>query len=150
MEVEVKTYCLGFLFDLQGASVALIQKRKPAWQLNRFNGIGGKVEDGETPYAAMCREFQEEAGLFVENWNEFCTLQGDGFCIHCFSAFSNDYDKVETTSNGNDDVLEPVLIASADCLPVSSIPNLRWLIPMALSMTRGEPCRHFTIIENNL
>ena len=40
---------LGFLFDDKG-NVALIRKHSPAWQAGRLNGLGGRVEHGETPW----------------------------------------------------------------------------------------------------
>lgn len=64
-------YVLGFAFTPDNR-VALIQKRKPAWQAGRWNGIGGKIEGAETPVLAMSREFQEETGVYIapELWRE--------------------------------------------------------------------------------
>jgi 8-oxo-dGTP diphosphatase len=39
----VKKYTLGFIFDQARDHVLLIKKMRPAWQRDRFNGIGGKV-----------------------------------------------------------------------------------------------------------
>ena len=55
-------YVLGFAFTTDGR-VALIQKKRPAWQAGRLNGIGGKVEGTEHSAAAMVREFREETGV---------------------------------------------------------------------------------------
>lgn len=60
-------YVVGFAFDAYGA-VALINKQKPEWMKGRWNGIGGKIEPGETPQAAMQREFKEEAGQDIATW----------------------------------------------------------------------------------
>lgn len=57
-------YVLGFAFTLSGA-VALIEKKRPDWQRGRWNGIGGHVNEGETPVHAMSREFQEETGVLI-------------------------------------------------------------------------------------
>lgn len=83
-------YVLGFAFTPDGR-VALIQKRRPAWQAGRLNGVGGKVESTEHSAAAMVREFREETGvdtpekawqfrgrMYGENWSVFvftCTLE---------------------------------------------------------------------------
>lgn len=57
-------YVLGFLFDREGELVWLIKKsRGPANLIGKYNGIGGKVESGETPEEAMHREGKEEAGV---------------------------------------------------------------------------------------
>lgn len=56
-------YCLGLIFDPEFTRVLLIVKNRPCWQLNKLNGIGGKIETGESDLEAMNREFQEETGL---------------------------------------------------------------------------------------
>lgn len=57
----MQQYVLGFAFTAAG--VLLIQKQRPEWQAGRYNGIGGKVEEGEAIAQAMVREFKEEAGV---------------------------------------------------------------------------------------
>ncbi len=56
--------------------VALITKNKPSWQANKLNGIGGKIESGETPSEAMAREFEEETGVITSpnEWVKFVVL----------------------------------------------------------------------------
>lgn len=56
-------YVLGFAFDLADNSVALIEKKRPDWQKGHWNGLGGHIEEGESPHAAMVREFLEEANI---------------------------------------------------------------------------------------
>lgn len=60
----MKDYVLGFAFDRRGA-VALILKGRPDWQAGKWNGIGGHVEKGEIPSAAMAREFKEETTMRI-------------------------------------------------------------------------------------
>ena len=57
-----KTYVAGFLFSPDRSRVLLIRKNRPAWQAGKLNGLGGKIEPGETPPQAMRREFREEQG----------------------------------------------------------------------------------------
>lgn len=87
--VKHQLYVLGFAFTPDG-KVALINKKRPAWQDGKLNGIGGKVEITEDSVSAMIREFKEETGvevpaeawlyrgrMFGENWSVFvftCTL----------------------------------------------------------------------------
>jgi 8-oxo-dGTP pyrophosphatase MutT (NUDIX family) len=58
----IQEYVLGFVFNLDKTKVALMRKTKPEWQRGRLNGIGGKIELGETSITAMHREFKEETG----------------------------------------------------------------------------------------
>lgn len=71
-------YCCGFLFDRARDHVWLLRKARPAWQAGRLNGIGGKIEPGETPQQAQSREFLEEAGVRIDSWRPIA--------IHAFST----------------------------------------------------------------
>lgn len=41
-------------------------KKKNDIHLDKYNGLGGKLEEGETPYQCAQREVHEESGLIVE------------------------------------------------------------------------------------
>lgn len=66
----MKNYVLGFLFSPDLESVALILKNRPAFLEGKLNGIGGHVEEDESPMSAVIREFEEETGLATarEDW----------------------------------------------------------------------------------
>ena len=94
----MRHYVCGFLFNMSGLpSVALIRKERPAWQKGLYNGIGGKVEVGETPHSAIHREFWEETGAHIGHWKPFCTLlhsveaskssPAGPWMVHFFKAF---------------------------------------------------------------
>ncbi|PEN12945.1 hypothetical protein CRI94_13175 [Longibacter salinarum] len=143
-----QAYVCGFCFDSDRQTVILIEKSKPDWQAGRYNGVGGKVEPGETASEAMRREFYEEAGVELpatgdgpDVWIPFCILgwgegegPGDGAGqVVFFRAISDvavrDVRTVETEPIRRialGDVLRPGTVRS-QCLP-----NLRWLIPLAL------------------
>src|SRR4051812_25828831 len=78
MSLQIKKYVLGFAFWRN--QVALIYKTKgPDYVIDTWNGIGGKIEEDDLfPEAAMCREFEEETGLYIhpEDWNLFATQTG--------------------------------------------------------------------------
>ena len=44
----------------------LLAMKKRGFGAGKYNGYGGKVEEGETPKAAACRELKEESELVVE------------------------------------------------------------------------------------
>ena len=82
-------YVLGFAFDEKKENVLLIKKLRPQWQLNKLNGIGGKIEPNEPPIDAMIREFEEECGLKTnpDDWVCFCKMVGEDFFVNVYKAF---------------------------------------------------------------
>lgn len=57
-------YVMGLIFDTSNR-VLLIKKKRPSYQVGKWNGLGGKVEDNETITRAMSREAKEEANLDI-------------------------------------------------------------------------------------
>jgi 8-oxo-dGTP diphosphatase len=130
----MKTYVCGFLFSPDRSRVLLIRKNRPAWQAGKLNGVGGKIEPGETPHQAMVREFREEAGVDLPEprWQHVLTLSGKddagaghGWAGHFFRAFG---DLTEASARTD----EPLEIHPTAPLPADTIPNLRWMIPLLL------------------
>lgn len=78
-------YVLGFAKTWTGLMV-MIKKERPAWQAGLLNGVGGKIEPGETPFEAMVREFQEETGVHHMGWIERGQCIGDDFNVRVFYA----------------------------------------------------------------
>lgn len=69
-------FTLGFVFDVSLNYVLLIKKnRGPSFNIGKWNGIGGKIELGESPRGCVSREFHEEAGIYIppEEWYCFHT-----------------------------------------------------------------------------
>lgn len=128
-DAALTRYVVGFAFDTDGR-VALIRKNRPEWQAGRLNGIGGHVEPGETPWAAICREWCEETGQPTPaNWREFVVMDFPGARIHFFRAlglFPEWLDGCRTTTDE-----EVVLAWVGDANRHLLIPNLTWLIPLA-------------------
>jgi len=118
----VVRYVVGFV--IYDGDVLLIEKRRPRWQDGKWNGVGGKIEPGESPLAAMVREFREEAGVVVTEWEHFATLSGEGFEVVYFRAFP---DRMPHTRQMTDEALcwWPMSVLPA------SLASTHWLIPMA-------------------
>lgn len=125
-------YVAGFLFGQHERKVLLIRKRKPEWQKGYYNGIGGHIEDGETPINAMAREFREETGVTIKQWDLFARLSGNDFLVWFFRS----QDAIDSKSP-HSTTRELVTWHDVHCLP-RVIPNLRWLIPMAKSTQRHD------------
>ena len=59
----MKKYVVAFIFTKDFEDIWLIEKQKPDWQKGYLNGIGGKIEEFESPFNAVHRELEEEAGI---------------------------------------------------------------------------------------
>lgn len=128
------SYVVGFLFDQEKRWVVLVHKEKPVWQKGKWNGVGGKVEKGETFVQAMTREFREEAGLTVLGWEAFAHHYGDDFEIQFFFAFGAAH--AARTQPGE---VERIGLHPVSDLPVRHLaPNAHWLIPLALTQDRED------------
>ncbi|MEK5521954.1 MULTISPECIES: NUDIX hydrolase [Heyndrickxia] len=52
-------------FIKKGQELLMLNRHKPVW-MGIWNGVGGKIEKGETPLEGMLREIEEETGLQIE------------------------------------------------------------------------------------
>ncbi len=130
-------YVLGFLFNGDQNAVVLILKKRPEWQLNKLNGIGGKMlmnEAGtkviESPREAMVREFKEETGVDTStlNWLQFCELSGDTFKVYCFNACNQRlFDEAKTMEDEHIEKWPIDSLHKGHC-----VGNLTWLLHLAL------------------
>ncbi len=133
-------YVSGFMYSPDHQKVVLIKKKQPKWQSGLLNGVGGKVEEGETAQNAMSREFEEETGLETDpaEWRLFSIITDKSRNdIHFFYTTNEDFHKVKTVE------AEEVGIYETTHLPHNIIHNLRWLIPMSLDpkLTFTSPIR---------
>ena len=71
-------YTLCFL--TRGDQVLMLYRVKPPNQ-HLWNGVGGHIEDGETPHDSCLREVREETGYRLENLHFAGVLTWDGYEI---------------------------------------------------------------------
>lgn len=131
-------YVCGFLFEATLRGVVLIEKQKPAWQAGKLNGVGGKIEEGETPLAAMQREFEEETGAVVPDWTLFRVERFiDGTVVHWFAAkaTSAQWAAVHTVEK------ERVIKWRGTGTENTLMYNIRYLLPMARCLMTQPPER---------
>ncbi len=72
----IKKYVVGLIFDNKNR-VLLIKKLRPEEHKGKYNGVGGKVEKGETFIEAMIREAKEECGLEILDWTLYNQISFD-------------------------------------------------------------------------
>lgn len=121
-------YVVGFLFGPNCDQVALIEKKKPAWQEGLLNGIGGKVESGERKEDAMIREFREETGVHCTVWRHFATLKLSDGEVWCYESRQ----PVKELGSPTNEKVSWCSTHYVICGELDTIPNLPWLIRMAL------------------
>lgn len=145
-------YVAGFLFESDLQRVLLRLKSRPAWQRGKLNGIGGKIEPGETPWLAMQREGREEASVDVSHlappgWQLFRTERfrgespdgSDGATVHFFVAALRGGLTLESfvgVRGSGDKEPEPNVPIYYSTVPIMAregrmLYNLEYLIPMA-------------------
>jgi len=131
-------YAVGFYFTDDFARVALIRKARPAWQRGLLNGIGGRVEPGESSADAMTREYAEETGHVTAagDWTRFLALdehRGPRLEAHIdfYWAAGPGPLPVTTLTDEPVSVLEVASLTAGLSAPAMT-PNLPWLIPLAV------------------
>lgn len=159
--MKVATHVVGLLFSADFSHVLLIRKARPPWQTGKLNGVGGRIEPGETAHAAMHREFEEETGCTSKvDWRWFCNYDcpAHGTVMDFFCAA----DEHAFIRARNPDASEPLVRASlrpwnrevggeptlpCDTLQRETVPNLLWLIPMALNLLGDRSSDTFVVEE---
>jgi len=100
--------------------------------------VGGKVELGETPMAAMIREFHEETGVETtdSDWTNYALMWGDDFEIAFYKGHNTKI--LEATDTKTDEQIERRSVERVIYFDkgVEGINNLKWLVPLALDKNK--------------
>lgn len=152
----MKLYTCAFAFTPDARHILLLRKHEPIWQRGKLNGIGGKVEPGETILEATRREFCEETKLSPDEmqfdatdpkifhamlWPEYATHIG--WPLVYFSAFTMTlyYMRQAVLNTCND--LEPCGILRVEELFRFNdgilMPNIPFLVEMAKTLVLCSP-----------
>lgn len=114
--------------------VVLINRAKPPYR-GLWNGLGGKVEPGETPREGMAREFHEECGLVLPSdvfkacglvhWYVDGALLGDLFLFK--AETSQELTLPMQTREGIVAAMDPAWLTASDNLGL--VPDLGAMLP---------------------
>lgn len=132
----MKHFVVGLAFNEAADRVALIEKARPAWLAGKFNGIGGKVEEGEAALPALSREFWEETGVVLPPslWRPIAVLQDEIARIDIFSAFS---DRIERAYSTTDEKVM-ILPVQDPLITAKGVPDLARLVARGLARERAD------------
>lgn len=151
--MDKQRYVLGFAVSEDGTLVALIKKnRGPAENIGKWNGLGGKLEVGETPEDAMSREFKEESGVEIPaaDWEQIAIMEGRDWYIDVFSARTSGVGDVMTMEDETvalarvGALLEPGRIQTANIVPVLvalAVSPSSFRRPVRFTYDGVNPCR---------
>jgi len=131
----MQEYVVGFLFSTDYHHVVMIRKAKPDWQAGKLNGVGGKIEPGETPLEAMIREGMEEMGVEVP-WSPFARLTYSAADLYFFAA-ADAYSYAVAQTCEAEPIEKWAWRGLLEFAPLAD-DNLRWLVPLALYHLRRE------------
>jgi 8-oxo-dGTP diphosphatase len=119
-------YTLAFIFSKRREKVLLITKNRPDYQVGKLNGVGGKLERGETPLEGIIREVREETTLTIPatDWCFAGNIQGKDWKVWVYTTeySGNLGDALSATD-------EQVVWYETNSLPAHCLQNLYWLIP---------------------
>jgi 8-oxo-dGTP diphosphatase len=142
----MKDFCLAFVFD-EDDDVILIRKNRPEVLSGKWNGIGGHLEEGENKFEGCHREVFEETGVLVKaRWFQcfgLFTVPNFGL-IHLF--VTKIHGRIHPSQKTDEEVCMMTVEEAVNAPDI--VPNLKWMIPMAISHLDGsDPCRFYSITE---
>lgn len=144
-----KRYVCGFAFT-GNFDVLLIEKRRPAWQNGKLNGIGGRVEPTDATDAdAMSREFAEETGISVPptQWRRFAEIEViDQHVIDFFTTVLSD-EAFHSAQSKTDEPIRHETFWDA-VVAANIVANLAWLIPLARHVLLNDPSYSLVHVES--
>jgi 8-oxo-dGTP diphosphatase len=130
-------FVVGFPFNEDATVILLVRKLRPKWQEGLLNGIGGKIEAGETPREAMLRESKEETGLDVA-WQYKGVMTGennDGHNFECHIYYTYTQHILEFEQK-EDEPLCLYHVKNVIGAP-NTVNNLQYLIPFGMYRSKA-------------
>lgn len=134
-------YVVGLAFSDDKSHVVTIRKLRPNWQAGMLNGIGGKIESGETPHEAMVREFKEETGCYTDSkeWRYFALIEGKQWRVYFFTTTV----PWHSISTQEEEVVGWTYVNSIISRSFKCCDQLYWILPMARDKQILQPVKIF-------
>lgn len=142
----MKSYVVGFIFNHDLTRMVLVTKARPEWQKGRLNGVGGKIEDGESAVNAMVRETKEETGLTTSasDWRPVVSMKRMSVTVEFFALrHMGDEHAIRTTTD------EVVGWYDVSSLPRTVLSNLTWMVPLAIDRFSDTTVSSVTVVHTN-
>lgn len=144
--MDQQLFVCGFMFSdfyeswdmprMKTTRVALIEKRHgPECVIGKWNGIGGKIEPGETAHDAMARKFLEETGLrsSPRAWSLFSIHDNLRFRVFFFwNVLPVGVDCRAAVRTCSDETVDWYFCTDIEHAGIPLAPNVEWLLPTAL------------------
>ena len=143
----MKTYDLLFnvgFITFEEDVLMLLRNKAP--NKGKWNGVGGHIEKGESPYLSMLREIKEETGVALPSVNFGGILTWEGFEIKPggLFIFSGQSPDKKVTGNGEGVLAwKPLKFAFSDSTVVD---NIHIFLPPVLA--DAKPCHYHFIYKN--
>lgn len=142
----IARFTLGFVLA-DGKYVYLMRKDHPDFQAGKLNGVGGKLEPGETFADCMAREAVEESG-YSGAWHHLATMTGNtkGWGMYQCEVFYSVMSEGDTEPHTCErEPIEKHPIADLLSLSSQMVPHLPVLIMAALARHNSGPEAGFTL-----
>ena len=131
----IANFTMGIIFSSDCSNVYLLRKDHPEFQAGLLNGVGGKLEPGETYAGCMAREAKEE-GSYTGEWNHLGSMRGNTegwgeYQCEVFYSIMDKKAKVPKTTEKEPIEMHPV--ADLPKLTAEMVPHLPMLIMASLA-----------------
>lgn len=142
----VANFTMGIIFSADLANVYLLRKDHPEWQAGLLNGVGGKLNTGESYAVCMAREGKEESGYSGE-WQHLGSMRGqnDVGAFQCEVFYSVMAAKVKEPKTCEAEKIEKHPVADLPALIPQMVPHLPMLILASLAHNAAKPADKFIL-----
>jgi 8-oxo-dGTP diphosphatase len=139
------TFTLAFLTN---EDQILMLKRNNPPNKGKWNGVGGRIETGESPYQSVLREIEEETGLVLDRLTFGGIMTWEGFEIKSggLYIFSANVDEKYVIANG-EGILNWQSRAFAFNHP-EVVDNIHYFLPPVLA--GSNPLHYHFVYENGI